>query len=367
MVHVLACLKNKKALAITLVRNGTTEATLLSISPPSSQIRTLSAVVSALSEIANKRTHNEIEKKKKQNKSKHRSGYNSYLHVVLDERVLDTLQSLSMKIQRDDIIQKLISKSEKNGYREDHNQEHPKEPPILSFPSQQDICSAVRYRSRSRSSLHMTFFFGGETLCKLSPNELQTWYDDIKNRFYKSGFYQHRLTYYNTCAKLLQFWHNTIGIRSNTSFRINRLRLFPPGKNYLIVAELEAVEASGKLSCWYNLHKDIVQIANGSSSPNIQDLYHYNTNTCNKWIPHITLGNIQTINRKVGTSSTPLLLNERHRMYIDTELTQLLRRHTSNLYPKLPLSQSLYCQAHGISMGGQKPKQIPNLNWEFKL
>lgn len=121
-------------------------------------------------------------------------------------------------------------------------------------------------------------------------------------------------------------------------FRIKGLRLFPPGRNNLIVAELEATNS------WHVLHHDIRQIAKDSPCKDVSDLCYYGKD---KWVAHVTIGNI-----------TNGRFNKLQQNLIDQKLRLLLLSPAGD-------NNEFCCRTSGISMGGPTPKQLKDLNWEF--
>jgi len=158
----------------------------------------------------------------------------------------------------------------------------------------------------------MTLFFGGETLCELPREELVKWHTEITTRLFKSNFVLHvsdksalhdqKMT---STQKSTTGHNNSINgdirapVPSTTTttknieqhnndpndftFSLRGFTLFPPRRNNLIVAVLDAS------SKWYELHNDLREIASESSSEMLRDIAKRNKP---RWTAHITLGNI---------------------------------------------------------------------------
>jgi hypothetical protein len=67
----------------------------------------------------------------------------------------------------------------------EHAQKEEEEDP----PIKKKVAKPLRFKPRSQASLHMTLFFGGETLCELPVNELEEWHSQVSERLHASGFY----------------------------------------------------------------------------------------------------------------------------------------------------------------------------------
>jgi 2'-5' RNA ligase len=201
----------------------------------------------------------------------------------------------------------------------------------LQKPDNQKRKSLLRFKPRSRGSLHMTLFFGGETICELTLTELTKWHGRVSERLAQSGF-------------LLQ--DNNESSEQHTSeedfsFQVVGLKVFPPQRNNLVVALLEPAPT------WQALHQDIHEIAKDEScSKTLAELTRFGKAT---WISHITLGNLYG-----GTKAQIKSLNH----------SLLQQVFESNLFSEddsfIPVCTS------GITMGGPVPEQIPLLDWDFR-
>ena len=257
---------------------------------------------------------------------------NSYLKVVLDDATMDHLHEISVKLGKD--IQTTI--------RSDSQQ-------------QVDKCKGkpLRFRYRSRNSLHFTFFFGGQVLCSMPPEELISWHSDIKGRLCKSHFYldaqdsivnddsnPERVVIESVPDTYLGGEEEEPEVdKDEYWFRIKKLSLFPPKRDYLIVAILEASPA------YHALYRDIRNIALNGDSEELQALAEKDKGP--DWIPHITLGNLYG-----GTKDDKRAVGEMLKHY---SLETGPQDETSNA------AIGVKC----ITMGGPVPKQA-ELDWDFQ-
>jgi hypothetical protein len=165
--------------------------------------------------------------------------------------------------------------------------------------------------------LHLTFFFGGQVLCSLPTDELVKWHSDIQTTI------DHR-----TNALESQSTHETYMV----SFR--RLRLFPPGINSLVVAELDVSPSLQRL------YEDIVGVTLSRETTNNMLAQLVKRQHYDKWLAHVTLADIPRCwgKRELG------------------KLETVLQNTRSNLSSPV----------HGLTMGGPYPEQA-DLDWNFYL
>jgi len=206
-------------------------------------------------------------------------------------------------------------------------------------------------KPRSEASLHMTFFFGGEMLCELPASELTEFHSRVAKLFLERGFYQDEKftnnqvdqicsTNVDECAdhvsstQPLQTAEHLL-THFPIEFRVKELRIFPPRRNNLIVAELEAP------SKWHELHDDIRNVAKTADSSGLR---HVAASGKERWTPHITLANL------IGGN------NKEHRRYLE----RLLGEMSNELACRQHVGASVQC----VTMGGPVPKQV-DLNWNF--
>jgi len=254
---------------------------------------------------------------------------NSYLKVVLDDDTMDRLHEISVKLGED--IQAMSQEEvEQDGETEATTARKRKGRPL-------------KFRWRSRTSLHFTFFFGGEVLCAMSPEELMSWHASVNERLGKSRFFLDAdpLVEPDPQRIIQESPKEPLGPeelkKEEYWFRIKELSLFPPRRNpYLIVAILEASPA------WHALYHDIRDVALNADSEGLRALAGGDKG--GDWIPHITLGNLYGGN-KADKDTVRAMLQE------------------------FPLDASLQGGEIGvkcISMGGPAPQQV-ELDWNFQV
>jgi len=298
--------------------------------------RLIEALSFAPSSDDNLQTPHKIQKKRRRN----RPGFNSYLKVLLDDSTLQLLRNTTLDIQKmiekggdeqeqaatpaksntevstvDDQVINLVLYPSSDGNRKPS----PPSPPPL------------RLKPRSLNSLHMTFFFGGEVLCELSPEDLTAWYEQIAKRIRQSFPSDELRSYFSSpqpeASYANDYW-----------FRLQEICLFPPRRRNLLVATLEASPA------WHALHDDIRAIALRDDSPEpLRNLVQ--SSSFQQWKPHITLANIRT--------SGPRSSQRAQADYLSEILQEV----------ELPIEATL--KANGITIGGPVPEQAETLDWNF--
>lgn len=242
-------------------------------------------------------------------KRKNTPGRNSYLKVVLDDETLNRLHGMTERVKAQ-VAE--ISCDEEDSKR------------------------PLRIKARSLPSLHMTFFFGGEVPCTLPTDELVQWHKRLEDRFAQSNFVlQHNknsLDHLRSDASQADTDDNI-----NFSFQIQELAVFPPRRNNLIVAILEASPV------WHTLYQDVRLL---SSSPEDSiGLHEISKRGKEKWTAHITLANI------VGGKKSDA-----------KQLTQMLKEFSKE---ELSEGGQCACNVQCIAMGGPVPSQ-EDLDWTFE-
>jgi 2'-5' RNA ligase len=266
---------------------------------------------------------------------RNRPGFNSYLKVDMPDEVLQNLRQ---------IIQTVAS---------DYDREFIQlQAPTTDEAKSSTIVIAANKRSgrikpRSVESLHMTLFFGGETLGQVGKEHLEDLHQRFTSVIQGSGFVTtsaanstgpsagdpmvddssspaaaHRLI---SCHSDDDFW-----------FTIQEVRVFPPGRNNLIVAILEAAPA------WHTLRSDLREAARAVESDEIRTVLSDSHET---WVAHITLANLSSPKKPKKQS------------------IQLLQQTLRDVQLALSDDQRRIF-AKGISMGGPMPTQV-DLNWNF--
>jgi hypothetical protein len=271
----------------------------------------------------------------------HRPGLNSYLKVLLDESTMNRFHNLTLQVQ-DHLDKSSLGDIEKTKSSSSSS----------NSPSDNqdgtDLRPRLRIKPRPPTSLHMTFCFGGKALCELPAEALTEWHACVSARFEESGLVskvsapignpkdsastfasESCLPASNTTTSLDEYW-----------FRVVDIRTFPPRRNNLVVAVLDASPR------WHELYADIRSLARGSPSHALQDVVRSGRD---EWIPHVTLANIY------GGGKA-----EHH------QLNQLLKELSLlNLQSTAHATEStVVVKASGISMGGPIPAQA-ELHWNF--
>ena len=226
---------------------------------------------------------------------KNRPGFNSYLKVDLDNSTMQHLRNITLDVSSQ--LNATLSEQQQTTGQTTDDQE--------GAPAKNK--RTLRIKPRSLSSLHMTLFFGGETLCEIPVEELTAWHGQVSKRLHKT--FHDKLDY---------------------SFQITDLQIFPPRRNNLIVAILEPAEN------WQSLHNDLRAFA--SEHETLQTVLNYSRD---KWTAHITLAN---------------LINERNKPQM-----KILREILANT------NVTMSVQPSSISMGGPVPQQDTTLDWTFPL
>jgi 2'-5' RNA ligase len=242
---------------------------------------------------------------------RNRPGFNSYLKVDMPDKVLRNLRQM--------IVQTVAS----------------------NYASNKRSC---RIKPRSLESLHMTLFFGGKTLGQVGKGQLEDLHRRFTSVIQGSGFVATRAANSTRPTRRGHDSSSTAAAHSrmpchpgdNFWFIIKEVRVFPPGRNNLIVAILEAAPA------WHTLHNNLREAARAVESDEIRTVLSYSHET---FVAHITLA---TIISPKGPNKQSL---------------QRLQQKLCDAHLALPDNQRRVV-AKGISMGGPMPTQV-DLNWNF--
>ena len=288
-----------------------------------------------------------------------RPGMNSYLKVLLDDTTMDHLHVMAKSIQTK--VQFLPAPSSSDATLEQSKTKRNQQP--------------LRFKPRSRASLHMTFFFGGEALGELPVQELEDWYGTVRDRLGQAGFHtvasctREDETNDNNQPQAAvdsssvdpgddgmdgEYWSNALSIS-----------LFPPKRNNLVVAILEVSPA------WHTLHNDVRNIAKNGDSQGLKDVTAYSKD---KWTAHITLGNIvgggtkgevrKAFDEVLRQVAQDLAVLQDGNGDHNNESEQL---ETKNRPTGVSSVQNCLFKARtrGIAMGGPVPDQA-ELDWDFR-
>lgn len=172
----------------------------------------------------------------------------------------------------------------------------------------------------------MTFFFGGEVICELPEAELLAWHESLKQCFAESNFLLKGEGIQTTSAVA----------DVDLSFQILELSIFPPRRNNLVVAILEASPA------WHALYGDIRLLSHDIDSIGLSET---SKSGKAKWTAHITLANL------IGGSKSET-----------KQLGDILKTFSEG---RLQPEHCVY-NAKSISMGGLVPRQA-ELDWNFEF
>ena len=223
---------------------------------------------------------------------------NTYLKIDMDESIFDRLHNMVNRVGRE--------------WTEENNTRH------HQSKSKKQAKKQLTISPRSRHSVHMTYFFMGRVLNDMPSEDVQRW---------------------NTMVRSCVLVHNKIPRDYTLSFK--SLILFPPNRNYLVVAEFEA--SSDLVGLYNQLCSLALAEKSGDNTheyefPLLRELTLKQQQYDSKWIPHVTLGNVQGGSREDVTRLGEWLGNK---TYEDISSTNVL----------------------GLSLGGPMPQV--DINWKF--
>ena len=262
---------------------------------------------------------------------------NSYLKVVMDDDSVDLMHDMAQRI-RQGVRERFpeIPKDEMDGKFEaamsdkvgDNNNDADQPPPKQRRPPR-----PLTFKPRSRNSLHMTFFFGGTTICEIPPEELVEWHNQVMAR----------LKLANTPIDDDKSGESEA---SRYSLQFRELCLFPPRRNTLIVA---IFDGSTEL---HKLHDDLRNIAKESNSDGLKEVVKRSKE---RWTAHVTLGDLYGGGRGEAKEEK---LNELTKMLQDGLGLEALKMQEDVVNPL-----NFTAKVKGIAMGGPVPPQV-ELNWD---
>eukprot|EP00977_Amphora_coffeiformis_P004250 scaffold896_cov172-Amphora_coffeaeformis.AAC.17 len=315
-------------------------------------------------------------------KRRYRPGYNSYLKVLLEDTIVTALYEATLEL-RDYCVMAHASTTtatassaqheggettHRDGSTTDHVDDNVATTGRGSLPSPQG--GGIKLKPRSLTSLHLTLLFGGEVWGEIPAEELEQFQARISHRLARSGFSPLRSSHHDdtnppsslqeTMQQLLPSPTNTATNDRSSSqqneddhgrtedeywIRFDRLTIFPPRRNNLVVALFQVSPA------WQALYKDLVAtLTTTNQQPSSADkedaLQQIAKKSHNTWAPHVTLANIIVQGKERGS----------HMQALKKQLDQTSQALTN----KLGSSSNL----RGISMGGPVPSQVA-LNWDF--
>ena len=313
---------------------------------------------------------------------KNRPGYNSYLKVLLDDHTIDTLHSYSIQIQKR--LQQQNNNNNINQNQEENNNEEKESSQVKEEQKQQSNKKRVQFKPRSKQSLHMTLFFGGETLCEIPDSELIDWYKRIQQRLLHSGFVigstlqeqqPSEVAETTTTIDNEEQKEKQQQLDDDYSFQVQGLKVFPPRRNNLVVAVLEPTtttisamnEKESTIFCWDELYQDIQTISQDEScSQGIAEICK--STGREKWVAHVTLGNIYGGKKQTNPAVLNPILNDIfHGNGGDNhdgsgEGKSSSSSNGDGTSKTKDGTWRAYCQ--GIAMGGPIPQQV-ELDWNF--
>jgi hypothetical protein len=230
---------------------------------------------------------------------------NSYLKIDVEADVLDELYGTLMDIKGK--FDGSIARSRK----------------ILASRNSIDPTNQpLQIRPRRFGSMELILFSCGESFSTLPPDVLAAFHEKVVSRLDEAGYaLEGRELKEKNIAHPDDFW-----------FRVHEIKIFPPGRNNLLVATLQTSIS------WLCLYEDLQIIAN-----KFPDLPHRETSTDSvlHWTPIIVLADIVGGTGRYGTE----------RNAINTLLRDL----------KLDISS----KKQTVSMGGRYPEQV-SLEWSFR-
>jgi hypothetical protein len=265
-----------------------------------------------------------------------RRGFNSYLKVELDAAAMLALRDLTRDVRSR--YESLEPSSDSSAAQQQHSRNIAKGK--KKFGPTRDPQPLVSIRPRPLNSLHMTFFFGAETLCELPSQELARWHSEVSTRLGQSGFC--RLANNNHPRNPSS---DLIGEGTPYWFRFQKVCTFPPNRNNLLVVLLEASPQ------FHALHSDVRNIAKGCQYS--RGLREVTQCSHDKWTAHITLANLTLRGPKKLYQPALKQLNDLL-LASSTSLFGADETHSKVVYPAC------------ISMGGPMPRQV-SLDWSFRF
>ena len=193
----------------------------------------------------------------------------------------------------------------------------------------------LTFKPRSRNSLHMTFFFGGTTICEIPPEELAEWHSQVMNRLQQAS------------GPIGGDAENGETESSRYTLQFRELCLFPPQRNTLIVA---IFDGSPEL---HKLHDDLRDIAINSNSDGLKEIVKRSKE---RWTAHVTLGDLYGGGRGEVKQEK---LNELAKTLREGIGLEVLEEKEDMMHPS-----NFTAKVKGIAMGGPVPPQI-DLNWDY--
>ena len=263
---------------------------------------------------------------------------NSYLKILMDDESVDLMHDMAQRIRQ--VVRKNFPDVPEYQV-EDTNETVTSDklcdgnglkgtgyPP----PKKRKPPRPLTFKPRSRNSLHMTFFFGGTTICEIPQEELEVWHDQVMARLKLAS----RPVGNNESGE-------TEASRYTLQFR--ELCLFPPRRNTLVVAIFEGSQGL------HRLHDDLRDIAKDSNSDGLKEVVNRSKD---RWTAHVTLGDLYGGGR--GEVKQESLI-ELAKTLKDGAGLEVFQEKDAMMRPS-----DFTAKVRGIAMGGPVPPQV-ELNW----
>ena len=263
---------------------------------------------------------------------------NSYLKIVMDDESVDLMFDMAQRIRQ--VIRERFPDVPKDEQEEgtskdgkemsDVDQNHDDRQPLKKRKPPRPLT----FKPRSRNSLHMTFFFGGTTICEIPPEELVEWHDQVMDRLRQA-------------SKSMSDNKSGPTESSRYTLQFRELCLFPPQRHTLIVA---IFDGSPEL---HKLHDDLRDIAKDSNSDGLKEVVKRSKE---RWTAHVTLGDLYGGGRGEAKQEQ---LNELAKMLQDGIGLEVLEGKEGMMHPS-----DFTAKVKGIAMGGPVPPQVI-LDWDY--
>ena len=267
---------------------------------------------------------------------------NSYLKIVLDDESLDLMYGMAQRTQQvvrerfsdvpkdeqeEETSKVNVETSDKEGGDTDRGDSQPSKKQKPPRP--------LTFKPRSRNSLHMTYFFGGTTVCEIPPEELVEWHGQVMTRLQQAS------------GPIGGDAESGETESSRYTLHFRELCLFPPRRNTLIVA---IFNGSPEL---HKLHDDFRDIAINSDSDGLKEVVKRSKE---RWTAHVTLGDLHGGGRGEAKQEK---LDELAKLLQDGLGLDAIEEKEDMMH-----SSNFTAKVKGIAMGGPVPSQV-DLNWDY--
>ncbi len=265
---------------------------------------------------------------------------NSYLKLSLDESVFNSLHQLICQTKDH------WDSSSARQQQDHHHQQQQQQQQQQDTVSKKQGKRYLTIKPRSLSSLHMTYFFCGKVLDEMSSDELRLW--NMMVRDCLAAHNRNRSDNTDDSTTSLDEYR----------LQFKGLQLFPPNKNYLIVA---VFESSSKLDGLYEELCNLAAMKNSMQDGASDDKTYIfpllseltarqhskrNNNNSPSWVAHVTLGNISGGNTEDIKRLSTWIEDHKHQS-VDSLLGNDIK-------------------VNGLSLGGPIPSHV-DLDWDFPV